>query len=193
MSNEKSFEFNAANQKLVAAAIAKYPAGRQQSAVLALLDIAQRQTLADSGLSVVGPAAITTIAETLKMPEIRIYEVASFFTMVNLKPVGKHHVQLCGTTPCMLAGSESILQAIKNFLQIEKGQTTSDGLFTLSEVECLGACCNAPMVQINDDYYEDLTAESIVKILQTLKSGQTPKPGSQIGRLRSEPKSAKTA
>ena len=191
MSHEKSFQFNAANQKLAAATMAKYPAGRQQSAVLALLDIAQRQLLATEGKSVVSTAAIDTIAAILQMPVIRVHEVASFFTMVNLTPVGKYHVQLCGTTPCMLAGSDNILQAIKDFLMIEKGDTTKDGLFTLSEVECLGACCNAPMVQINDDYYEDLSPESIVRILQELKNGKTPKVGSQTGRVASEPKSLK--
>ena len=191
MSHEKSFQFNAANQKLAAATMAKYPAGRQQSAVLALLDIAQRQLLATEGRSVVSTAAIDTIATILQMPVIRVHEVASFFTMVNLTPVGKYHVQLCGTTPYMLAGSDNILQAIKDFLMIEKGETTKDGLFTLTEVECLGACCNAPMVQINDDYYEDLSPESIVRILQELKNGKMPKTGSQTGRVASEPKSLK--
>ncbi len=184
----QDFQYTPENIKKAEAAMAKYPAGRQRSAVLALLDLAQRQQLAQTGVSVVNDSMIQKIADMLGMPVIRVYEVASFFTMFNLKPVGKYHVQLCGTTPCMLSGSEQIMQAIKDFLHIEKGQTTSDGLFTLSEVECLGACCNAPMVQINDDYYEDLSPESIVAILQSLKNGKTPKAGSQTGRVRSEPK-----
>ncbi|MCX8515666.1 MAG: NAD(P)H-dependent oxidoreductase subunit E [Alphaproteobacteria bacterium] len=181
------FAFTAANLAVAKAAIAKYPDGRAPSAVLALLDLAQRQEWAETGRAWVRPAAITTIATMLDMAPLRVEEVASFFTMINLKPVGRYHIQLCGTTPCMLSGSDHIMTAIKKFLHIEKGQTTADGLFTLSEVECLGACCNAPMVQINDDYYEDLTPLSIVTILQLLKNGETPRAGSQSGRRRSEP------
>ncbi|MGI9461523.1 MAG: NADH-quinone oxidoreductase subunit NuoE [Alphaproteobacteria bacterium] len=188
----KEFQFTPENLTLIKNAIAKYPKGREASAVLALLDLAQRQIGHDTGQSMVTNQAIEKIATILQMPFIRVYEVASFFTMVNLKPVGKYHIQLCGTTPCMLAGSEKILEAVKNFLHIKKGETTKDGLFTLNEVECLAACCNAPMVQINDDYYEDLTPESIVSILQELSKGKTPKTGSQTGRKSSEPKT-KTA
>ncbi len=166
-------------------AMAKYPTGREQSAVLALLDQAQRQNH-DNGHYVTNDA-IDTIAQLLNMPRIRVVEVASFFTMINLQPVGKFHIQLCGTTPCQLCGAEDILKACEKNLGIHKGQTTKDKMFTLSEVECLGACCNAPMVQINDDYYEDLTPESMDSILNDLKNGKTPKIGSQTGRKSSEP------
>jgi len=116
------------------------------------------------------------------MPEMRVYEVASFYSMFNLKPVGKYHVQVCGTTPCMLRGAEEIMQACQDQLKISTGQTTVDGWFTLSEVECLGACANAPMLQINDDFFEDLTPDLTKAILTDLKSGKSPKIGSQTGR-----------
>lgn len=164
-------------------AIAKYPDDRKQSAVLACLDQAQRQ----NEQNYVTQSAIRHISELLDMPEIRILEVASFFTMINLQPVGRYHIQLCGTTPCMLRGAEDLRHACESHLGIKNGQTTADGMFTLTEVECLGACCNAPMVQINDDYYEDLTCESLVKLCDDLKSGIDVKVGSQIGRVCSEP------
>ena len=121
------------------------------------------------------------------MAPIRVYEVASFYTMYNLAPVGKNLVQVCRTTPCWLRGSDGITDAIKTRLGIGLGETTVDGLFTLIEVECLGACCNAPMVQINADYYEDLTPESATAVIDALAKGETPKPGSQTGRKSSEP------
>ena len=165
--------------------IAKYPAHRKQSAVLALLFLAQEQNH-EHGHHVTS-AAMHAISEMLEMPYIRVYEVASFFTMVNLKPVGKFHIQLCGTTPCMLRGAEALMDAIAEKYGIHHGETTEDGLFTVTEVECLGACCNAPMVQINDDFYEDLTPELLVNVLETLRGGGAPKIGSQTGRVTSEP------
>lgn len=192
--NEKKFQFNPENLVLANKAMAKYPNGKQQSAILTLLDLAMRQmatensqTKSQTGGGYITAAAVTTIAELLRMPEIRVWEVASFFSMVNLKPIGKFHIQVCGTTPCMLRGSETILDTIKKHLGIEKNETTPNQLFTLSEVECLGACCNAPMMQINDDYYEDLDVSSTLKILDDLANGQQPPTGSQIGRKRSEP------
>lgn len=178
----KSFVFDADHRAQVDAVIAKYPAERKRSAVMPMLDLAQRQ---NGGW--VSRAAMDHIAEILDMAPIRVYEVASFYTMYNLAPVGKNLVQVCRTTPCWLRGSDGITDAIKTRLGIGLGETTVDGLFTLIEVECLGACCNAPMVQINDDYYEDLTPESATAVIDALAKGETPKPGSQTGRKSSEP------
>lgn len=178
-----SFAFTEENLAQAAKIIAKYPEGRQQSAVMPLLDLAQRQ--GDGWLPRV---AMDYIADLLGMPPIRVYEVATFYTMYNLKPIGRHHVQVCTTTPCWLRGSDEVLGACKKHLGIEVGETTEDGLFTLAEVECLGACANAPMMQIGDDYYEDLDTELTVRVLEALKRGETPKPGPQTGRRRgSEP------
>ncbi|KAF4788882.1 NADH dehydrogenase [ubiquinone] flavoprotein 2, mitochondrial [Turdus rufiventris] len=127
------------------------------------------------------------VAEVLEMPPMRVYEVATFYTMYNRKPVGKYHIQVCTTTPCMLRDSDSILEAIKKKLGIKVGETTPDKLFTLIEVECLGACVNAPMVQINDNYYEDLTPKDIEDIIDELKAGKVPKPGPRSGRFSCEP------
>jgi len=176
------FTFSVENEKKVLAIIAKYPDGRQQSAVMPLLDLAQRQH--DGWLP---RAAMVHIAERLGMAEIRVYEVATFYTMYNLAPIGRHHVQVCTNLPCWLRGSEQIVHACKNRLGIEIGETTEDGNFTLSEAECLGACVNAPMMQIGDDYYEDLDAASTTAILDSLANGETPKPGPQNGRSGCEP------
>ncbi|MCH9845617.1 MAG: NAD(P)H-dependent oxidoreductase subunit E [Alphaproteobacteria bacterium] len=178
----KKFQFQ--NQTEVARAISKYPQGRQASAVLALLDLAQRENQQTHHVT---DEAITTIATTLSMPEIRVREVASFFTMINLKPVGKYHLQLCGTTPCMLCGAQQIKQVIMDNLNIGEGETSTDGMFTLTEVECLGACVNAPIVQINDDYYEDITPETMQKLIIDMQNDALPKPGSCAGRLNSAP------
>lgn len=176
------FVFTPENEAVAKKHIAKYPPGRQQSAVMPLLDLAQRQ---NGGW--LTEAAIRYIAGYLSMPEIRVWEVASFYTMYNLKPVGRHFVQVCTTTPCWLRGSADVVKACEKHLGIAVGETTKDGLFTLKEVECLGACVNAPMMQIGDDYYEDLDADSTVRILKALAAGETPKPGPQSGRRTSEP------
>lgn len=165
-SNEK-FSFSAENLQIIQSILKKYPADRQESAVLPLLDLAQRQC--EGWLP---PPAIMTVASILNMPEIRVYEVASFYTMFHLKPVGKHHIQVCRTTPCWLRGSEQILATCKTHLGIQSNEVTSNGQFSLEEVECLGACINAPVVQINDTYYEDLTSDSMKEILQNLASGK---------------------
>lgn len=182
-----SFEFTPESMALAKTHIAKYPAGRQQSAVMPLLDIAQRQH--DNW---VPQAAIRYIAELLGMPAIRVLEVASFYTMYNLAPVGTHFVQVCTTTPCWLRGSDKVLSACRKHLGVGPGETTPDGKFTVIEVECLGACVNAPMLQLGDDFYEDLDEESTGRILEALKRGETPKPGPQNGRLSSEPKGGAT-
>lgn len=178
----KDFAFTAENLAKAQAIIAKYPAGRQRSATLPLLDLAQRQH--DNWLPL---AAIRHVAEMLSVPEIRVLEVASFYTMYNLAPVGRHFVQVCTTTPCWLRGSDKIVEACEKHLGIKCGETTPDGQFTVIEVECLGACVNAPMMQVGDDFYEDLDADSTVKILQGLQRGETPKPGPQNGRQTSAP------
>lgn len=179
---EKQFSFTKENNLLAERIIAKYPSGREASAVLALLDIAQRQ--AGGWLPV---HVIEYVADYLKMPYIRVYEVASFYTMFNLKPVGKYHVQICGTTPCYLRGAKDIAEACEKHLDVKIGGTTSDNMFTLSEVECLGGCVNAPIVQINDDYYEDLDIESALALINELKAGKKTMPGSQKGRQCSMP------
>jgi NADH-quinone oxidoreductase subunit E len=177
-------EYRAAADKI----IARYPEGRQASAVMPLLDLAQRQ----SG-GWLPRVAMDHVGEILDMAPIRVYEVATFYTMYNLDPVGDHVVQVCTTTPCALRDSASVAQACQEELGIEFGETTDDGKFTLFEVECLGACVNAPMMQIGDDYYEDLDAGSTKSILQAFRRGETPKPGPQSGRVSSEPGSGLTS
>jgi NADH-quinone oxidoreductase E subunit len=172
-----AFSFSADSLAKIDTILTHYPPERKASAVLPLLDLAQRE----SGGWLPTPA-MEAVATMLGMPFIRVYEVASFYTMFNLKPVGKYHLQVCGTTPCWLRGAEDIMSTCKKHLGIQKGGTTDDGLFTLSEFECLGACVNAPVVQINDDYFEDLTPEKMVEVLDDLKAGKVLHKGSQIGR-----------
>jgi NADH-quinone oxidoreductase subunit E len=180
-----AFAWTDENVEKAKGVIARYPAGRQASAVLPLLDLAQRQVGAETQTQGWLPVpVIEYIAAQLSMPYIRVYEVATFYTMFNLAPVGRYHVQVCGTTPCMLRGSDDVMAACKN-KGLVKGRTTPDGLFTLTEVECMGACANAPMVQINDDNYEDLTYDSTIAVLDALAAGETPKTLSQIGRQTS--------
>jgi NADH dehydrogenase (ubiquinone) flavoprotein 2 len=195
----KSFEFSKAHQKRIAEIIALYPKGRQQSAVMPLLDLAQRQ-MGEEGEKADPPyggwiprAAMDRIAEILGMAPVKVYEVCSFYSMYNMEPVGKNLVQICTTTPCWLCGSDDIVKESKKKLGIGMGETTQDGKFTLMEVECLGACVNAPMVQINDDYYEDLNAETMGELLDTLSEGMTPKVGSQKGRKGAMPESGPTS
>lgn len=184
------FEFNAENQKMAKQIISQYPPQYKKAAVIPLLDLGQRQNSGWTSISV-----MNYVAQLLEMPPMRVYEVATFYTMFNREPVGKYFMQLCTTTPCMLGGvgSTKILHAIQDKLQIKAGQTTADKKFTLVEVECLGACANAPMVQINDDYYEDLTPESMLNIIDKLSKGQKVKPGPQSGRHSSEAASGRTA
>jgi NADH-quinone oxidoreductase subunit E len=186
------FAFTPANQATAEMFVARYPAGRQQSAVMALLDLAQRQVGEETKTQGWLPVpVIEYVAAYLGMPYMRAYEVATFYTMYNLAPVGRYHVQVCGTTPCMLRGSDDVLAACKN-RGLTKGATTPDGLFTLTEVECLGACANAPMVQINDDNYEDLTYDSMSAILDALAAGKQPKIGPQVKRQTSCPEGGPT-
>jgi len=182
MKNFDEFEFTESGKEKVKEIISFYPSGRQQSAVIPLLDLAQNES--EGWLPM---AAIEHVADLLGMARIRVLEVASFYSMFNLEPVGKYFIQLCRTTPCWLRGSESLKETAEDITGCKLGETSSDGLFTLIEVECLGACCNAPMVQINNDYYEDLTPESFRKVLEALKRGEKPPPGSVVGRKGSEP------
>lgn len=177
-----SFEFSPENQEKIAKIIAKYPEGRQASAIMPLLDLAQRQN--DNW---VPTAAMDKIAEIVGVAPIRVYEVATFYTMYNKKPVGKWFLQLCRTTPCWLRGCEDLKSVIREELGIDHGETTSDGMFSLLEVECLGACVNAPVVQVNDDYYEDLDASKLRTLLESLKKGEQPPFGSMSGRTCSAP------
>ncbi len=171
--------------------ISRYPEGRQASALLPVLMIAQRE----NG-NWLPKAAMDTVAELLDMPAMKVYEVATFYSMYNLKPKGKYHVQLCTTTPCWLRGSDEIVNAAKKHLGVGMGQVTEDGLFSLEEVECLGACVNAPMCQVkssdHDAYYEDLNADSIVTVLKDLANERRMKTGSRAGRHASEPKTGPT-
>jgi NADH-quinone oxidoreductase subunit E len=188
----EGFQWTPANAKLAKEIIGRYPEGRQQSAVIPLLDLAQRQVGAETKTQGWLPLPVQEfVARELDMAPIHVLEVATFYTMFNLVPVGRFHVQVCGTTPCMLRGSDDVFKACE-LRGLRKGHTTDDGLFTLTEVECLGACANAPMVQINDDNYEDLSEESMGAILDALARGETPKPGPQVERRTSCPEGGPT-
>lgn len=178
----EGFRFTGPNKQIAKNEIKKYPKARQASAVMPLLNLAQRQC---EGWLPRG--AMDYVAELLEMPRIKVYEVATFYTMYNLKPVGKYHVQVCKNLPCWLRGSNQIVAACEKHLGIGMGESTESGEFTLSEVECLGACVNAPMIQINDDYYEDLDENSVISILNELSADKNPKPGPQIARTSCEP------
>ena len=180
--SEAAFVFSPANAKKAAEIIARYPEGRQASAIMPLLDMAQRQ--AGGWLP---REAMEYVSDMLGMPHIRAYEVATFYTMYNLEPVGENLVQVCTTTPCWLRGSSDIVSACEKALGISLGETTPDRKFTLREVECLGACVNAPVLQIGSDYYEDLDAAATEKLLADLRAGNPIKPGPQTGRQTSAP------
>ena len=181
-SQPDSFAFTPENLARAEKLIARYPEGRQASAVLALLDLAQRQH--DNW---VPDAALRYVARMLDMSFIRLMEVATFYTMVNLAPVGKFHLQLCRTTPCWLRGADDLRRCIKQKIGIGHGETSADGVFSMVEVECIGACVNAPVVQINDDFFEDLDADSLGNLLEDLANGEAPAAGSVIGRQTSTP------
>ncbi len=182
------FAFDAQSEAAIEAAIAKYPPGRQASAVVPLLDIVQRQMKRQTGSAWVPRVAMDVVAKRLGMPAIRAYEIATFYMMFNVRPVGKYHLQICTTTPCWLRGSEEVLQACYEATGIKHlRETSADGLFTLTEVECLGACVNAPILQIDDDFYEDLDAARTKALIEALRRGERPPPGSTTGRQTSAP------
>ena len=178
----ENFDFNPASLEAAKLIIAKYPKDKQQSAVMALLYIAQKQNS-----NWIPLAAMKCIGKLLDMPYIKVYEVATFYTMYNLAPVGKHFIQICTTTPCMIRGAYKLVEACKEKISENENELSKDQSCSWMEVECLGACVNAPMLQINDDYYEDLDKEKTLKILDKILTGETPKPGSYRGRLNNEP------
>jgi len=178
----ENFDFNPASLEAAKSIIAKYPKDKQQSAVMALLYIAQKQNS-----NWIPLAAMKCIGKLLDMPYIKVYEVATFYTMYNLAPVGKHFIQICTTTPCMIRGAYKLVEACKEKISENENELSKDQSCSWMEVECLGACVNAPMLHINDDYYEDLDKEKTLKILDKILTGETPKPGSYRGRLNNEP------
>ena len=178
----ENFEFNSENLIEAKNIIRKYPDGKQQSAVMSLLYIAQKQN--DNWIPL---SAMKHIGKLLDMPYIKVYEVATFYTMYNLTPVGKNFVQVCTTTPCMIRGAAKIVEACKEKISENENELSENKTCSWMEVECLGACINAPMMQINDDYFEDLDKDKALKILDKILSGDKPKPGSYRGRLNSEP------
>jgi NADH-quinone oxidoreductase E subunit len=186
---QDGFAFDAGSDAEIARVIAKYPPGKQASAVLPLLYIAQRQMGRDTGSAWISTPAMNAVAARLGMPPIRVYEVATFYLMFNTKPIGRFHLQVCTTTPCWLRGSDAVVAACKAATGIAAfGQTSQDGLFTMTEVECLGACVNAPILQINDDFYEDVDAAITEDLLGRIKRGEAlPKAGSMTGRQSSAP------
>lgn len=187
MTATDGFTFTPENEAKAKAFIAKYPAGKQASAVLPLLTLAQGQ----AGGWLPQPA-LDYVADYLEMAPIRVYEVASFYDMFNTKPVGRIQVRVCTTTPCWLCGSDDVVRACKEALGIEIGESTDDGRFYLREFECLGACANAPILWVDDDYYEDLDGPKTTAIIEALKRGERPAPGSQTGRQGSLPVTDRT-
>ena len=178
----ENFEVNSTSLEATKTIIAKYPKDKQQSAVMALLYIAQKQNS-----NWIPLAAMKCIGKLLDMPYIKVYEVATFYTMYNLAPVGKNFIQVCTTTPCMIRGAYKIVEACKEKISENENELSKDKSCSWIEVECLGACVNAPMMQINDDYYEDLDKEKTLKIFDKILNGEKPKPGSYRGRTNNEP------
>ena len=188
-----SFAFDAESEAEIAVHLAKYPAGRQASAVIPLLYVVQKQMKRHTDSAWVPRAGMDAIAARLSMAPIRVYEVATFYLMFNMKPVGKWHLQVCTTTPCWLRGSDEVVRAVREFAEIEGfGETSADGAFTMTEVECLGACVNAPILQVNDDFYEDMDAARTRQLLEALRRGTPPKVGSMAGRQGSAPEGGPT-
>ena len=176
------FEFNSENLVEAKEIIAKYPEGKQQSAVMALLYIAQKQH--DNWIPL---SAMKYIGKFLKMPYVKVYEVATFYSMYNLSPVGKYFFQICTTTPCMLRGAYDLVKVCKNKISEKENVLSDDGKISWMEVECLGACVNAPMMQVNEDHYEDLNDKKLEEIIETIYQNKIPKPGSYSGRINAEP------
>ena len=182
------FAFDAESDAEITKILKRYPEGKQASGVIPLLYVAQGQMKRQTGSAWVPKVAMDVIAARLGMAPIRVYEVASFYFMFNLKPIGRFHLQVCGTTPCMLRGSDDVARACRDATGIKGyGQTSEDGVFTLTEVECLGACVNAPVLQVDDDYHEDLDYDRTRALIEALRRGERPKPGSTIGRINSAP------
>ncbi len=188
-----TFAFDAESEAAIEKALAKYPPGRQASGVLPLLDIVQRQMKRQTGSAWVPRVAMDVVAQRLSIAPIRVYEVATFYFMFNLRPIGKFHLQVCTTTPCWLCGSDEVVRACREATGITSfGETSADGMFTMTEVECLGACVNAPILQVDDDFYEDMDAERSRMLIEALRRGERPAPGSMTGRQTSAPEGGPT-
>ncbi len=188
-----AFTFDVPSRDALNRILKKYPPGRQASAVIPALYLVQNQMKRQTGSAWVPRAGMDEVARLLEMPPIRVYEVATFYLMFNTRPVGAWHLQVCTTTPCWLRGSDEVTAACRRFTGISGwGETSADGMFTMTEVECLGACVNAPVLQVNDDFYEDLDGERTTQLLEALKRGDLPKPGSMIGRQTSAPEGGPT-
>jgi NADH-quinone oxidoreductase subunit E len=188
-----SFVFDAESEAAIPPIIAKYPAGKQASAVIPLLYLVQDQMKRQTGSAWVPTEGMDAVAQRLDMAAIRVYEVATFYLMFNLRPIGTWHLQVCTTTPCWLRGSDDVVAACRAATGIKGwGEASADGVFTMTEVECVGACVNAPVIQVNDDFYEDLDARSTSELLEALRRGEPPKPGSVTGRQTSAPEGGPT-
>jgi len=188
-----SFALDAESEAEIAKIVARYPAGRQASAVIPALYVVQRQMKRQTDSAWVPVKAMDAVAHRLGMAPIRVYEVATFYFMFNTKPIGKYHLQVCTTTPCWLRGSDEVTAACRKETGIQGwGETSADGVFTMTEVECLGACVNAPILQVDDDFYEDMDAQKVADLLAALRRGERPKPGSMAGRQTSAPEGGPT-
>jgi len=188
-----SFAFDADSAAEIDRLVTKYPPGKQASAVIPALYVVQNQMKRLTGSAWVPVKGMDAIAERLGMPPIRVYEVATFYFMFNMKPIGKYHLQLCTTTPCWLRGSDDVVAACRAATGIQGwGETSSDGLFTMTEVECVGACVNAPILQVDDDFHEDMNAERTTALIAALRRGEKPPMGSSIGRQTSAPEGGAT-
>lgn len=182
------FTFDSESEQQITKILAKYPSARKASAVIPLLYVVQDQMKRHTKSAWIPKVALKVVAERLEIAPVRVYEIATFYTMFNLEPIGQYHLQVCGTTPCWLRGSDDIVAACKKATGIKEfGQTSEDGLFTLSEVECLGACANAPILQVDHDYYEDMDSAATIELIEALKRGEKPAPGSRANRLNSAP------
>jgi NADH-quinone oxidoreductase E subunit len=187
------FAFDAESEAEIVTLVARYPAGKQASAVIPLLYVVQHQMKRQAGSAWVPVKGMDAVAERLGMAPIRVYEVATFYYMFNMKPIGKYHLQVCTTTPCWLRGSDQITETCRHETGIQGwGETSADGLFTMTEVECIGACVNAPILQVDDDFYEDMDTERVTALVAALRRGEKPPPGSMIGRQTSAPEGGAT-
>lgn len=189
----QAFAFDAESESRIPGLIAKYPEGRQASAVIGMLYLAQEQIARETGAANLTRPAMDAVAHRLSMPPMRVYEVATFYTMLHNEPVGRYHLQVCTTTPCWLRGSDAVMDACKSVTGLAHNhEVGADGMFSLEEVECLGACVNAPILQVNDDFYEDLDGPRTRALLESLQRGEVPPPGSTIGRQGSAPEGGPT-
>jgi NADH-quinone oxidoreductase subunit E len=193
MTAPQRFAFDAESETRIPAMIAKYPEGRQASAVIGLLYLAQEQIGRETGATNLTQSAMDAVAHRLGMAPMRVYEVATFYSMLHTKPVGRFHLQVCTTTPCWLRGSDAVMAACKSFTGLAHShEVAADGTFSLEEVECLGACVNAPVLQVNDDFYEDLDGPRTLELLEAFRRGEPPPRGSTIGRQGSAPEGGQT-